>query len=221
MHPVVALALVVATMACVAAGGWADIALAAVAVVLLWPFVTGLPAWRLARTVWRLRFFYLSLIVLYGWISPGEPALPALGAFSPSLAGLVSALRYIAVLAVIAMTVQLLMAALSRDELVGALRWWLKPLGVLGLERDRVALRLILVAEVLPRLQALARETTGGTAAQRGPVAVTRRAAAVFERAVAEAETAPPPRIELPALRAPPARDWLLSASALAVLVLF
>lgn len=220
MHPVVALALVVGTMACVAAGGWMDIVLAAVTVVLLWPCVTSLPARRLARTVWRLRFFYLSLIVLYGWISPGEPALPALGPFSPSLAGLESALRYIAVLAVIALTVQLLMAAFNRDQLVGALRWWLKPVGVLGLDRDRLALRLILVAEVLPRLQVLARDTSGGRPAERGPVAVARRAAAVFERALAEAETAPPPRIELPALRTPPVRDWLLSAAVLTVLAL-
>lgn len=219
MNPVVALALVVGAIACVAAGGWADIVLVALASALIAPRLPALSLSDLGRTVWRLRFFYLSLVVLYGWFSPGEPVLPALGALSPSVSGLVTAGRYIAVLMVITTAVQLLMAAFTREALVAALRWWLRPLRPLGLDPDRVALRLVLVADVLPRLRDLARAGPGTQPGERGLAAIARRAAAVFEKTLAEAETVPPPRLELDTIATPPPRDWLMAVLALALLV--
>lgn len=219
MHPVIALALVVGAIACLAGGGWADIALVGLAAILWSRWVPGLSLRHLGRTIRRLRYFYLSLLLLYGWFSPGEPAMPALGAYSPSIDGVLKAARYIAVLMAITSLVQLLMAAYSRETLVAGLRWWLRPLRAVRLDPDRVALRLMLVVEVLPRLRVLASSPGGAPASGRGPTAVAQRAAVIFERTLAEAERETPPRLALPALAAPAPGEWIAAAGALAVLV--
>ncbi|MBA1149591.1 hypothetical protein H0Z60_21330 [Ectothiorhodospiraceae bacterium WFHF3C12] len=220
MHPVVSLGLVVAVIVCLAAGGWPDILVAATACALALPRVPDLRLPGLARSLWRLRFFYLSLLILYAWFSPGKALFPALGFFSPSLSGIATAARYIAFLAVITTLVQLLMARFPREELVAALRWWLTPCRAIGLDPDRVALRLMLVAEVLPRLRELAGEATESTVSGRRADGIVPRAAAIYERTLKEAETVTPPRLELVRLPTPGAMDWAPAAVAVGVLAI-
>lgn len=219
MHPIVALALVVAALPCLFSGGWADIALTASVCLPLLARTPSPALPELFRTLWRLRFFYLALLVLYGWFSPGSLLVPALGPLSPSLAGLVGALRYIAVLMVVTLVVQLLLACCGRESLAAALCWWLRPLRPLGLEPERIALRLILVATVLPRLRLLAAEHGEP---ERGPWwrRIAGRVMGVFERALAEAESVPPPRLLLPVLSVPGPGQWLLAAMLVAVLIM-
>lgn len=217
MHPIVSLGLVTAVIVCLAAGGWREILVVGGACAALLPRARGLSTAVLVQTLWRLRLFYLSLVILYAWFSPGDPLFPALGALSPSLSGLATAGRYIAMLVVIVTLVQLLMACCRREELVAALRWWLRPCRFLGLDPDRVALRLMLVAQVLPRLRELASNVSGAQQQGRGVSALVSRASSVFERTLDEAERATPPSLAVPRLPPPSTREWV---AALAVVVL-
>jgi energy-coupling factor transporter transmembrane protein EcfT len=85
----------------------------------------------------RLRWVFLFIVLLHGWLTPGPPLLPALGGGSPSVAGL----RFGAELAGVVAVMAALVAALTRTtpsaELAGGLAWALRPLGRLGVDVDR------------------------------------------------------------------------------------
>lgn len=90
----------------------------------------------------RTRWLLLSLVLVYAFATPGEALLPALGNYSPSHEGLLSggqqALRLIALLA----TLALLLDALSRDRILAGLYLLLKPFARLGVNTDRIAVRV-------------------------------------------------------------------------------
>ncbi len=90
----------------------------------------------------RSRWLLISLILVYAFVTPGVPAVAALGAYSPSREGLLSggiqALRLISFLAALA----LLLAATSRDRILVGLYFLLRPFALIGVDIDRVAARI-------------------------------------------------------------------------------
>ena len=163
----------------------------------------------------QLRWFFLVIAVFYGWWTPGTLLLPALGPASPTLPGMALAAQRIAALVLLIVAVQLLLITTPRGVLVGALHWWLRPLGWLGLNADRFALRLVLVLELVPglrqRLQE-ARERLRGHGVRQQVIGL---AAGVFEDLVLAAEQAPLKPVRVPQLPPVPARGWLPPAAAL------
>ncbi|MBM3390798.1 MAG: hypothetical protein FJY34_02305 [Betaproteobacteria bacterium] len=111
--------------------------------------VTGLAMWRAGRHLTlllrRTRWLILALLLLFAFATPGVYVLPALGAFGPSeegmRLGLEHALRLLVVLSALALLLQLN----DMDGLLSGLHGLLWPLEWLGLDRGRVALRLMLV----------------------------------------------------------------------------
>jgi len=222
IHPVVALAWVVLVAGFLARGEWRDIAVVASGCGGLLAVSRSLSVGALLRTLRRLRFFYLSLGILYLWFSPGEPVWPALGGLSPSYYGVAEALRHVAILALIVTTVQLFVMATPRDVLVAALHWWLRPVDRLGGDALRIAMRINLVIDIVPRLRDLARRH-GGRADHDGRRSLRRlasRAAGVFVATVHEAEHAALPLIEVARLPSPSAAQWLPVALTVTALTL-
>jgi energy-coupling factor transport system permease protein len=90
----------------------------------------------------RSRWLLISLVLVYTFVTPGTAAVAALGAYSPSLEGLLSgggqALRLLALLA----TLALLLATTSRDRILAGLYFLLRPFALLGADVDRVAARI-------------------------------------------------------------------------------
>ena len=211
-HPAVRLLLLALAAGFLATGRGPVLILAGSAVLALL-LATGFRDWpSLARGLARLRWFYLSIAVLYLWFTPGLPLLPALGGWSPSVEGLRQGAARVAVLVVLLSAVRLLFHCSHRAELVAAVAWWSRPLSRLGVEPATLGLRMVLCLETLPRLQRLARRCwrvgRGRPALQRIPGV----GAVLLAVTLRQAERAPCPRVSVPRLPRPGPRDWLLAA---------
>lgn len=89
----------------------------------------------------RSRWLLLTLLVLFGWMTPGTP-LP--GVSGASQEGLLLAAENLARVLIALSTVALMLKALAPADLVAGMRSLLAPLGLFGTSRDRIAVRLAL-----------------------------------------------------------------------------
>ncbi len=92
----------------------------------------------------RSRWLLLTMLVLFGWMTPGTP-IPVLPMATQEGLGL--AAEHIARLLLAIATVAVLLSCLSTVELVSGLRTLLAPLAPLRGFRDRLAVRLMLTLE--------------------------------------------------------------------------
>jgi len=222
MHPVIRItSFLILAIALSVGGGWTHVGVAAVMVVGGYGVAhrRGLP--HLAIMIRRLRWLWLSLCVVYFWFTPGSPVWPALGAWSPSGAGVQEGLLRASVLLLIASGANLLLQTTARDQLLAAIGWIAAPVRFVGGAPDRLALRLTLVLETVPRIRAM-----GGQAATVDPDAgfrsrvggIAKRVAARFRAVLDEAAAMPAREIAVPDTGAPVWREWLVP---LAMLILF
>lgn len=114
-------------------------------------------AWRMLR---RARWLLLSLLLVYAFATPGDPALPILGAYSPTLQGLAGGALQAWRLALLLLALSLLLRACPREALLDGLYTLLRPFRALGLDPERVAVRLWLTLhyaehQAMPRIRAL------------------------------------------------------------------
>lgn len=93
------------------------------------------------KVIRRSRWLLISLMLVYGFATPGELEIPAFGTYGPTreglLAGGMQVLRLIAVLA----SLTLLLVSTSRDRTLAGLYVLLLPFKCLGLDVDRFAAR--------------------------------------------------------------------------------
>ncbi|MGD8498408.1 MAG: hypothetical protein PVG82_05850 [Chromatiales bacterium] len=203
MHPVTAILALLLLTAGLALGRWSLLLGVAALVLLLYTssgpaLLTGLNT-RLRRLKWLL----LSILLIYGWLTPGLPIWEDLGGLSPTRQGLTEGLLRALNLAVILAGVHWLLAQLDRESLIGGVYWIARPLGMVGLRPERLALRLVLTLEYLDRVQAARpRVAARGTALD--------RLSDWFRSTLSSAEVQPEGSIELPLLESPARRDWLL-----------
>jgi energy-coupling factor transport system permease protein len=99
---------------------------------------------KLMQLLRRTRWIMLSLFLIYAYGTPGQNLIEALGMFSPSRQGLgdgvLQLIRLLAALAGLAV----LLDRLHRQQLIAGLYTLLAPLQLIGLSRERVAVRLAL-----------------------------------------------------------------------------
>lgn len=96
---------------------------------------------HLRLLVRRSRWLLLTMLIMFGWLTPGTP-LPNIPGASPE--GLLLAAENIARLLIALSTVALILKALPPPELVAGIRSLLTPLALLRISRDRIAVRLAL-----------------------------------------------------------------------------
>jgi energy-coupling factor transporter transmembrane protein EcfT len=103
-----------------------------------------LSAHKLMQLLRRTRWIMLSLLLIYAYTTPGQPLLDALGMFSPSREGLsdgvLQLIRLLSALAGLA----ILLDRLHRQQLIAGLYILFAPLRLIGVSRERVAVRLAL-----------------------------------------------------------------------------
>lgn len=92
----------------------------------------------------RTRWIMLSLLLIYAYSTPGQPLLERLGMFSPSREGLDDGVLQLIRLAAALAGLAILLQRLHRQQLIAGLYTLLAPLRLLGLSRERVAVRLAL-----------------------------------------------------------------------------
>lgn len=102
--------------------------------------------WQLLR---RSRWLLLALVLGYGYTLPGEALFPVVGAASPSEAGLRSGLVQAWRLALLLVLIEWLVLRQAPATLLAGLYGLIRPLRHLGLDPDRLAVRLGLTLQAV------------------------------------------------------------------------
>jgi energy-coupling factor transporter transmembrane protein EcfT len=116
-----------------------------VLLVVVSTFATALARSRFVRLLRRTRWLLLAIALLFAWATPGVLLLPDLGWLSPSADGLRLGATHFARLVIVLASLSLLLEYTPPDEFVGALFGLMAPLEAIGIDRGRVAVRLMLV----------------------------------------------------------------------------
>ncbi|WP_435627076.1 CbiQ family ECF transporter T component [Candidatus Ferrigenium straubiae] len=130
--------LLVAAMQVLASGTL----LVAAGLVLLGAFAVS--RHKFVQLVRRTRWIMLSLLLIYAWSTPGQALPESLGVFGPTREGLVDGtLQLVRLLAALA-ALAILLDRLHRQHLIAGLYTLFAPLRLIGLSRERLAVRLAL-----------------------------------------------------------------------------
>ncbi len=206
LEAAVRISLLVVIAAGATGGGWSSVAVGAISLLA----ATTLCGFPRRGALWagirRIRWLLLSIVVFYGWFDPGASG------WMPSSDGLWVGARRAAILMLMVVGAQALLAPLARDRVADGLIWLLAPLRRLKCPVNRFALRLILVFDYLTELQQSHRNraVAGGSRVRRVAASVSATIEATLERA----ENAPLPTLTLTASPTPPWRQWLLPLAA-------
>ena len=100
----------------------------------------------------RLRWFFLSILLLYCWYYPGSPLFPWMGGLSPIKEGVNEAAQRISALLLIISYCGFLLLLTSRNELIAGIQYLLSPLKLFGIDSSSFALRLALVLAIVPQM---------------------------------------------------------------------
>lgn len=101
---------------------------------------------RFGLLAWRMKWFFLSLVVFFGWLGSSSGAQAAAG-FLPAAGGLQEAVLRIAALLLVVGWVVWLTTAFDVSTQSAGLNRWLAPLGLTGLRVDRFSARLFLALQ--------------------------------------------------------------------------
>ncbi|WP_435100052.1 hypothetical protein [Arhodomonas sp. AD133] len=200
------ISLLVVIAAGAAGGGWGNVAVGAMSLLAATALCGFPPGGALLSGIYRVRWLLLSIIVFYGWFTPGASG------WMPSIDGLWAGAQRAAILMLMVVGARALLAPLARDRVAAGLIWLLAPLRRVKVPVDRFALRLVLVFDYLVALQQAHRDrpVTGGSRVRRVAASVSATIEATLERA----ENTPLPTLILTVPPTPPWRQWLLPLAA-------
>jgi hypothetical protein len=209
MHPLIRIVCFLIFAAWLAWGGSRLLLFGTSVLVALYLLVAPAAIRDAGAMIRRLRWLLVSLLIVYGWFTPGRPvdfgAAVAASPLLPTVEGIAEGLLRCAVLVVLVLAVNLLLYTTGRDRLLGAVYDLARPLAPLGLSRERLALRMILAIEAIGEVRHIVAD---GLAARRkdmrGARATGEFAAGVIGRVIAEAERRPSAPVAI-RLDAPPA----------------
>ena len=163
MHPAVRVLCLVALASALPAMSLVALAVLCILSIAVYQRVAPAALLRLRMGVMRLRWLLLAIFVLYAGFTPGEPLLAALPGLSRE--GLAEGSRRALVLLDLLVLVYLLLALTPVAELVDGIRLLLVPLRLVGVDPQRVGLRVALaldgVGEMQARLKGYARAGGG------------------------------------------------------------
>lgn len=135
---------------------------------------------RSLRLLRRIRFLLLAITVLFTFFTPGEAALAFLDGLGPTREGLILALEHGARLVSVVLLVAILLELTPPDLLVAGLYPLFAPVGLLGISRERLVLRVLLVLRYSTERSAhgwrqwLEETEAGGLEAELAPVQIMR-----------------------------------------------
>lgn len=109
-------------------------------------------AWKSIR---RLRWLFLSIFIVYLWFTPGKPLVSGYANVLPTVEGVQLGLLRIASLVVIVLAVNVLIRSTSRGGLIASILWLSKPIKLIGIPNERLAVRIALTLEDVDKVQSL------------------------------------------------------------------
>lgn len=90
----------------------------------------------------RSKWLMLSLCLIYGLATPGEPMVTWLGLMSPSIQGVQSGMLQIWRLTLLLAGLSLVFVATAEESLISGLYVILKPLALIGINAEQISLRV-------------------------------------------------------------------------------
>ena len=211
MHPLIRLHSLLAFILLLALAGGSGLLPALFLLVLLYGRTGLMHVGGLYRLVRRIRWLLFSILVLYGWWTPGEPLWDVPGLPAPSLDGLWQGAERVGVLLAIVAAVHWVMSVTERNALLGAVIAFTAPLRWLGVDHQRLAVRIQLTLEAVPRVQEVAAGL--GQAGGEGSSRLARlaaRARDLYGRVLAQARAEPVGIREVPETGPVPAWQWIV-----------
>lgn len=103
-----------------------------------------LSALRLYALLRRTRWVMISLLVIYGFVTPGDAVWAAAGPFSPTLQGIGDGVLQLGRLVFALAGLAIVLNVLDQAQLMGGIYTLAAPLRLFGLSRERIAVRLAL-----------------------------------------------------------------------------
>ena len=226
MHPVIRIVTFLVFTLFVAFGGYPQLLFSLAVLVLFYLLVQSTPllwksTWQMLR---RMRWLFLSMLVIYFWFTPGQAMLEFAADYSPTWQGVQTAGYRIGSLIVIVMAVNIVIKSTPRELITGGLLWLLSPLRHVGLPHERLAVRVVLAFNMISEMQyeydLLKRSTreresnnndkqNGGGFLQRLD-RLGELGANLFLKVVNKAQRSSEQSIDLPANSAPPVLQWAL-----------
>jgi len=160
----------------------------------------------------RMKWFWLSLLILYGWFISGTPVLQSDSIpemYIPSIEGLsAGGLRGLALLSIVSAVV-LMMKSTLREELIVSIMWLTYPLRLLNIKTAQFAARLVLTLDMVTNtdsdIRKILREQQGNIV-QRGVDTLSTLLVDIEQQASKSPDTV----IVLPKLDAPALHQWLI-----------
>ncbi len=211
VHPVLRILCFIVFSLFLAFGDLGQQGLAALLVALLYITTGSQSLSGLWPTLRRMRWFLLSIFFIYAWLTPG-PALFAELQFSswmPTTTGLVQGGQRMLALILIIASVHWLLFVTPRNALVSALYWLAAPLQLLGISRQRFAVRMSLILTYVMNVQTLVGDQVKQTGVSKGDVkAYASVAAGLVEEVISRAEQTPCEEIEINLGNKPAAWQW-------------
>lgn len=111
-------------------------------IVLVASFIWSTP--EMCRILWRARWLLLSIAMLFVWMTPGLLLPGSWGTMGMTEDGLNAAAEHLLRLTAILGMLALLLNRMDRPNLVAGLFALMRPLTCLGVDRGKIALRLML-----------------------------------------------------------------------------
>ena len=214
MHPFIKITCLLATIILLISSSPLRILLILLLLCLLLMFA-GRACWH---AVWkmskRMKWFWLSLLVLYGWFIPGTPILfleviPV--TYIPSVEGLsAGGLRALALFSIVSAVV-LMVKSSTQGELIVSIMWLISPLRLLKIQTTQFAARLVLTLENVTNTEhEIYKELFAGdkqvSVFQHGIYLIANLLVAIEKQAVDSSDQT----ITLPELDAPALYQWLI-----------
>ena len=166
-----------------------------------------------AKLVFRLRWLFISIMIVYAWFTPGILLVPEWGGLSPYREGIVIGLMRIAALIIIIASVCILVLQQTREEIMGAIFWYCRPLKLFGVSQQRLAARLVLTMESVTSLESRWKKTADISYDNNKLQNQYQRVLQLFKEVVSSAETDKLRTISFPLLAPPLWYQWLIPIS--------
>jgi hypothetical protein len=182
-----------------------------VATCLMLPGLSTAPAFTL---LYRARWLFLALLVVYLGFTPGVPLIEGLGL--PSREGLLAGARRVLALGTVILSVSVLLQSTPRRQLVAGLQGLLHPFACFAPELLRLAPRLVLVLDAAAEIRRDRPELAAGSQPGSWLDRVAGTLAVHYETALTRARRQAPLTMELEARPAPAIVDYLVPVLLLA-----
>lgn len=105
----------------------------------------SMQAWRMLK---RLKWLFLSLFLIYAWMTPGAPLVTD-WPFMPSREGLLISFERIGMLVLMVFLVDVFITHTERQDLIGGLYLFFKPLARVGINVKQLVLRAYLTMQAI------------------------------------------------------------------------